>query len=226
MDRLAEIAANLEAVRERIAYAAGESGRAPDEITLIAITKTFPVDDVRLLVELGVADVGENRDQEAAPKAAAVPAARWHFVGALQRNKARSVTSYADVIHSVDRVRLAHALDHAAPKPIDVFVQLSLDGDPDRGGATRADLPAVADAVEESTNLRLVGLMCVPPLGAEPAAAYADVATIATELQRNHPSATLLSAGMSGDMEAAIRHGATHVRVGTALLGNRPRHVG
>lgn len=225
MDRLSQIKTKLEAVRSRIADAARESGRTPDEITLIAVTKTFPVDDVRRLLELGVRDIGENRDQEAAPKANAIPEARWHFVGALQRNKAPSVTSYADVIHSVDRLRLVTALEHAATKPIDVLLQLNLDGDPDRGGATQDALAPLADAVEATGNLRLKGLMCVPPLGADPDAAYSEVAAIAAGLQRNHPTATLLSAGMSGDLEVAIRHGATHVRVGTALLGDRPRQV-
>lgn len=236
--RRAEIAANLRDVRERIRAACVKAGREPAEITLIAITKTWPASDVLHLAALGVTDVGENRDQEAAPKAADVAAAgvdvRWHFVGQLQRNKCNSVARYSSVVHSVDGVRLAGALDRAAGhsnRTISTLVQVSIDGDPARGGAieggagpesTDRDLAAVLDAVAGADRLVLSGLMAVAPLEWEPRRAFERLAEIRARMLRNHPDATLLSAGMSGDVEDAIDYGATHVRMGTALLGNRP----
>ncbi|WP_405090521.1 YggS family pyridoxal phosphate-dependent enzyme [Micromonospora sp. NBC_01392] len=235
-ERRAELAAGLARVRARIADACVAAGRHADEVTLVAVTKTYPAADVVALAGLGVTDVGENRDQEAAGKAAAVADAgavpRWHFIGQLQRNKARSVVRYADVVQSVDSVRLAVALDAAATgardRPLDVLVQVSVDGDPARGGA----LPGVADpergldpvaaAVAGAGGLRLAGLMAVAPLGWEPDRAFARLAEVAARLRADHPGATVLSAGMSGDLESAIGHGATHVRVGSALLGMRP----
>jgi len=175
-----------------------------------------------------VTEVGENRDQEAAPKAAAARAAgaqlRWHYIGQLQRNKARSVAGYADVVESVDSERLVTALDRAAagrPAPLDVLVQVSVDDDPERGGAAGDDLGRISDAVASSAGLRLGGLMAVAPLGWEPDRAFARVAELSARLVASHPGATTLSMGMSGDLEAAVRHGATHVRIGTSLLGMR-----
>ena len=227
-DRRAQLAANLDEVRERIARAAAAAGRDPAEITLVAITKTYPASDVVLLAELGVTDVGENKDQEARAKAAEVRAAgaspRWHFVGQLQRNKARSVARYADVVESVDSARLASALDKAAQElrdsPLDVLVQVSLDGDPARGGAA-ADLPATVEAVAGAPGLRLCGVMAVAPAEWDPERAFARLAEIAQQVRADHPESTVVSAGMSGDLEAAILHGATHVRIGTSLLGMR-----
>ncbi|MEV2241334.1 YggS family pyridoxal phosphate-dependent enzyme [Micromonospora sp. NPDC049891] len=236
-DRRAEIAAGLARVRSRIADACAAAGRDRAEVTMIAVTKTYPAADVVTLVGLGVTDVGENRDQEAATKAAQVAAAgvtpRWHFVGRLQRNKVKSVLRYADVVQSVDSVRLASALDAAATsvgrdRPLDVLVQVSIDGDSARGGAVpdSADpdvgLGPVTEAVAAAGGLRLAGLMAVAPLGWEPERAFARLATVAAQVRAEHPQATELSAGMSGDLEAAIGHGATHVRVGSALLGMRP----
>ncbi|RKN50780.1 YggS family pyridoxal phosphate-dependent enzyme [Micromonospora endolithica] len=235
-DRRAEIAAGLAGVRSRIADACAAAGRDPAEVTLIAVTKTYPAGDVVALAALGVTDVGENRDQEAAPKAAEVAAAGadpcWHFVGQLQRNKAKSVVRYADVVHSVDSVRLARALDAASvsgrDRPLDVLVQVSIDADAARGGALPdtadpdAGLAAVAEAVAGGDGLRLAGLMAVAPLGWEPDRAFARLAEVAEAFRAVHPGATALSAGMSGDLETAIRYGATHVRVGSALLGMRP----
>ena len=229
-ERQAELAANLADVRERLAAACARTGRDPSELTLVAVTKTWPADDVLRLAALGVTDIGENRDQEAAPKAAAVAAAgvtvRWHFVGQLQRNKARSVAGYADLVHSVDSVRLATALDHAAAqardRPLDVLVQVSIDGTPGRGGALPAELDAVADAVAGAGALVLRGVMAVAPMDWEPARAFEALAEIAARLRTQHPQATIISAGMSGDVEEAIDYGATHVRMGSALLGNRP----
>jgi pyridoxal phosphate enzyme (YggS family) len=234
-ERRAELAANLDAVRARVARACADVGRDPGAVTLIAVTKTYPASDVELLADLGVRDIGENRDQEAAPKARDVAAAgvrvRWHFVGRLQRNKARSVAGYADLVHTVDGVRLADALADAARRRgrvLDVLVQVSIDGDPDRGGALVAgaednqSLDRVLARVVDSDALALRGLMAIAPLDWEPDRAFADLAGIAANVRAAHPSATMLSAGMSGDMESAIHYGATHVRVGTALLGNRP----
>jgi PLP dependent protein len=226
--RRAQLAANLDEVQGRIARAAASAGRDPAEITLVAVTKTYPASDVVLLAELGVTDVGENKDQEAKAKAAEVRAAgaapRWHFVGQLQRNKARSVARYADVVESVDSERLASALDKAAQdlrdSPLDVLVQVSLDGDPSRGGAA-ADLAATVDAVAGAPGLRLCGVMSVAPAGWDPERAFERLAGIAQEVRADHPEATVVSAGMSGDLEAAILHGATHVRIGTSLLGMR-----
>jgi PLP dependent protein len=234
-DRRAELAAGLARVRARIADACAAAGRDRAEVTMIAVTKTYPAGDVVALAGLGVTDMGENRDQEAAPKAAEVAAAgvtpRWHFVGQLQRNKCRSVVRYADAVHSVDSVRLAGALDTAAAagrdSPLDVLVQVSIDGDPARGGALpdSADpdrgLGPVADAVAGAGGLRLTGLMAVAPLGWEPERAFARLADVARGFRGVHPGATALSAGMSGDLEIAIGYGATHVRVGSALLGMR-----
>ncbi|MBV9290940.1 MAG: YggS family pyridoxal phosphate-dependent enzyme [Frankiales bacterium] len=230
--RRAELAANLDEVRRRIAVACAAAGRSADEVTLVAVTKTWPAADVRLLADLGVTDVGENRDQEARPKhdACADLALRWHFVGRLQRNKVRSVAGYADVIHSVDRPELVNSLAAAAgdgpERPI-VLVQVSLDLPPTegRGGAPPERVLALARRVSES-GLRLGGLMAVAPMAEQPDAAFARLADIAAKLRADHPSATVLSAGMSGDLEAAIRHGATHVRIGTALLGRRAPRLG
>lgn len=232
-ERRTQLTANLAEVRDRIAGACAAAGRDPGEVTMIAVTKTYPASDVLLLTELGVTDVGENRDQEAAPKAAEVAAAgadpRWHFVGQLQRNKSRSVVRYADVVQSVDSVRLAEALADAARRQgrlVEVLIQVSIDGDPQRGGAVVGADPdrgvdAVAQRVATEDSLRLAGVMAVAPLEWEPERAFARLAEIAARLRADHPSAVVLSAGMSGDLEAAIAHGATHVRIGSALLGMR-----
>lgn len=231
MSRRDELAANLAAVRDRMAAAAQAAGRSPDELTLVAITKTFPASDVVLLAGLGVRDVGENRAQEAASKHAEVgtlpigTGLRWHFVGTVQRNKAALVASFADVVHSVDRPELARALDRAAAAPLDVLVQVSLDGEPGRGGASPADVAGLADLVAGTDHLRLRGLMAVAPLRADPGPAFARLAETAARLRADHPEAIWISAGMSGDLEAAVAAGATHVRIGTALLGRRPPPV-
>jgi pyridoxal phosphate enzyme (YggS family) len=226
LNRLDELAANLTVVRDRIAAAAAAAGRDPAEITLVAVTKTWPAADVRLLAQLGVSDVGENRDQEAAPKHAecADLRLRWHFVGQVQRNKAASVAAYADVVHSVDRTVLVDTLDlHARRlgRGLTALVQVALDDSTGRGGVAAEEVAAVADAVAASSSLTLGGVMAVAPLGADPDAAFARLAAVAADLRRAHPEATVVSAGMSGDLDAAIRHGATHLRIGTALLGHR-----
>ncbi|MGZ4464202.1 MAG: YggS family pyridoxal phosphate-dependent enzyme [Nocardioides sp.] len=230
MSRRDELAAGLDAVRTRIATAADEAGRDPADVRLVVVTKFFPPSDVRLLADLGVTDVGENRHQEAQEKAAACGdlGLRWHFIGGLQSNKAAAVAAYSHVVESVDRAKLVGPLDRGAEgagRVVDVLLQVSLDppGAEGRAGADPADLPALADRVEEAGMLRLRGLMAVAPLGAEPGPAFERLAAIRGELLARHPAADVLSAGMSGDLEHAVRHGATHVRVGSAILGSRPR---
>lgn len=239
-DRRAELAANLRDFAARVNAACLTADRDPAQVSLIAVTKTFPASDVVLLADLGVTDVGENRDQEAAPKqelCAELPL-RWHFVGRLQRNKCASVARYADVVHSIDRPELVEALSAGAVKAgrsISALIQVSLDPVANdaatanavgRGGAWPADVLALADHVNAAAGLSLGGVMAVAPLGADPDGAFARLAQIAAELQARHRAATVISAGMSGDFESAIRHGATHLRVGTALLGRRSVLVG
>ena len=231
MSRREEIETNLAAVRGRIARACGEAGRDPAGVRLVVVTKFFPESDVRILAELGVTDVGENRHQEAEAKAAACAdlGLRWHFVGGLQSNKAAAVARYAHVVESVDRVKLVRRLDEGASErsdPVDCLLQVSLDP-PDaqgRSGADPADLGGLADAVRAADHLVLRGLMAVAPLGADAGEAFGRLAGVHRELLAGHPDATWLSAGMSGDLEHAVRAGATHVRVGSAILGSRP-HV-
>jgi PLP dependent protein len=233
-ERRHEIAAHLAEVRERIALACADAGRSVAEITMIAITKTRPASDVQLLGELGVTDVGENRDQEAAAKAAecahlGVTGLTWHFVGQLQTNKAASVVRYADVVHSVDRGRLVRALGSRARKAgrtITCLVQVSLDGEPGRGGALPEQVPGLAGAVAAEDGLVLGGVMAVAPLGEAADKAFGRLAGIAADVRAAHPGATIISAGMSADLEQAIAAGATHLRVGTALLGARRTFVG
>ena len=252
-DRQAELARRLAAVRTRVAAACAAAGRDEAELTLIAVTKTYPASDVLALASLGMTDFGENRDQEASPKAAEVTAAlaaghgapvRWHFIGQLQTNKARHVVGYADVVHSVDRLRLVRALGpaaRAAGRDVTCLVQVSLDpadaaggpgaGGPgastgagdaqERGGVPPAMLAAVAAAIEAEQGLVLGGLMAVAPLFTDPTAAFAPLRQLSDVIRSVNPSATVVSAGMSGDLEAAIGNGATHLRIGTALLGDR-----
>jgi pyridoxal phosphate enzyme (YggS family) len=231
-DRRAELRENLAALRERIAAACAAAGRPEDEVCLVAVTKTFPASDIRLLSELGITDVGENKDQEAAPKAAQCAAwglrLTWHFVGQLQVNKVASVVSYAHVIHSVDRPRLVGALGRravAAGRELRCLIQVSLDGVAGRGGAQPADVPGLADAIAAEPGLSLGGVMAVAPLGSPPGPAFRRLREIADVVRSAHPEATAISAGMSSDLEEAIASGATLVRIGTALLGGRRAFV-
>jgi hypothetical protein len=228
--RRTELAARLADVRRRIAKACAAAGRGTSEITLIAVTKTRPASDVRLLSELGLSDVGENRDAEAAPKAAlcADLDLTWHFIGQLQTNKCASVVRYASVVHSVDRPRLIHVLGQAARRAdrvMDCLIEVSLDGDPARGGAPSSEVPALAEALEAEAGLVLCGVMAVAPLGMAPADAFTRLLDSAAAVRAVRPSATVISAGMSGDLEAAVEAGATHLRIGTALLGDREPRV-
>ncbi|MFF9108390.1 YggS family pyridoxal phosphate-dependent enzyme [Streptomyces sp. NPDC014776] len=235
-DRKDELAGNLAKVEERIAAACAAAGRRRDEVTLIVVTKTYPASDVRILAELGVRHVAENRDQDAAPKAAEcsdLPLS-WHFVGQLQTNKVRSVVGYADVVQSVDRARLVTALSkeaERAEREIGCLIQVALDAGEsargERGGVAPAGIEELAGLVAASPGLRLDGLMTVAPLTGEYAgrqrAAFERLMDLSTDLRRAHPAATMVSAGMSADLEEAVAAGATHVRVGTAVLGVRPR---
>ncbi|GLB66204.1 YggS family pyridoxal phosphate-dependent enzyme [Arthrobacter mangrovi] len=247
-ERKDQLAANLARVRERIAAAAARrSGPAPE---LIVVTKFFPASDVAALADLEVRDVGENRDQEAAAKAAeleALPAAaglRWHFIGQLQTNKAKSVVRYAHAVHSVDRLSLVKSLskamaaeqarraEHGVRPRGDLLVLLQVDlenrpaqsgaGSSGRGGARPEDIEALAAAVSAAEGLELGGLMAVAPLGADPAEAFSRLMEYSAELRRTHPAAGMVSAGMSQDLEAAVAAGATHLRVGSDVLGPRP----
>lgn len=222
----------LAEVRARIAAACADAGRDPDEVTLVAVSKGQPAERVAEILALAVLDIGENKAQEAAAKAAEIAALhldvvpRWHFIGQLQRNKARSVATFATMVHSVDRPALVTALDAAAeqrPQELDVLIQLNLDSDPDpaRGGVSGPELPALAEAVLAAQHLRLRGLMTVAPTGVDARISFDQLAGYSESLQAIQPSATIISAGMSGDLEAAISAGATHVRVGTALFGAR-----
>jgi pyridoxal phosphate enzyme (YggS family) len=230
VSRREELAAGLAGVRRRIETACRDAGRDPDEVRLVVVTKFFPESDVRLLADLGVTDVGENRHQEARDKAAACAdlPLRWHFIGGLQSNKAAAVAAYSDVVESVDRRKLVAPLARGADErgqPLECLLQVSLDppGAAGRAGADPAELDSLAGAVEAAASLRLRGLMAVAPLGEDPAEAFARLAGIRQDFLAGHPGADRLSAGMSGDLEQAVLAGATHVRVGSAILGSRPR---
>jgi PLP dependent protein len=226
--RRAELASNLAEVRARIVAACAAAGRDVRDVTLIAITKTWPASDVLLLNELGVTDFGENRDAEAAAKAAACAGLpiTWHFVGQLQTNKAASVAGYADVVHSVDRLRLVRALGaaaRAADRELTCLVQVSLDadGDPARGGVPIGGVPQLAGALAAEPGLLLGGVMAVAPLGMPAAEAFAPLRACSAAVRSVRPAAIMISAGMTGDLEQAVAAGATHLRIGTALLGAR-----
>lgn len=232
--RREQIAGGLAQTYERIERACDAAGRGTSEVGLVVVTKTFPASDVRHLHALGVRDVGENRHPEAGEKAAACADLdlRWHYIGQLQTNKAKAVAGYADVVHSVDRVRLVTALarGRSSVEPpssavaLDCLVQVSLDdeGRSGRGGAAPGEVAAIAEAIAEHPELRLRGLMAVAPLGGDPDEAFARLHALHRDLREQYPEAHMLSAGMSADLEAAVRHGATHVRVGSAILGTRP----
>lgn len=221
MDALAE---RLARVSGEIGDAARAAGRDPEDLTTIVVTKFHPSSLIRELYELGVRDFGESRHQDAEPKVRELAGldATWHFIGQLQSKKARAVRSYMDVIHSVDRDSLVDAL--AAPDPLDVFIQLNLTDDPARGGVHESDLLPLAARVAATDGLLLRGLMAVAPLEVEPRRAFAQVREASERLVVNHPDAVNLSMGMSGDFAAAILEGATHLRIGTAITGNRPVH--
>ena len=218
MTRLDDLRDNLAAVRARIDAAAGDR-----HVRLLPVTKFHPSSDLKLLLELGVTDVAENREQEARAKAADVPDMNIHMIGQIQTKKANSVARWAASVHSLDSVRLAEALDRGVAlalergdrtTPLPVYLQLSADGDTARGGVTEQDLPELFDVVRAAENLQLRGLMVVPPLGVDPAPVFARARQLSAGME--------LSAGMSADMEEAIAAGSDIVRVGTDVMGPRP----
>jgi pyridoxal phosphate enzyme (YggS family) len=210
MNRSEELAENLRAVQSQI----------PSHVTLIVVTKTYPVSDVLILKELGVENFGENRTEEGEEKAAAVPAI-WHFQGGIQSRKIKDIVKWTDVIHSLDSADHAQKLGQRALQPLEVFAQLSLDGDPDRGGVVESELSALAAAISSQPQLILKGLMCVPPVHSDPIESFAKIQKVHQRFLQEFPKAQSLSAGMSGDFEVAIDHGATHIRVGSSILGSR-----
>lgn len=230
--RIEELRTNLAAVRARIDAAAGAAGRDPQEIRLLPVTKFHPAEDLRLLVELGAADVAENREQEARGKAAEVPEARIHMIGQVQTKKANSVARWAASVHSVDSVRLAQALDRGMVLALErgdrttdvlpVYLQLSADGDPARGGVLEADLDELVQAVEDAEHLELAGLMVVPPLDSDPGEVFDRARRLCEDVAGKTGRPMELSAGMSGDLEEAVARGSNVVRVGTGVLGARP----
>ncbi|MFD7546636.1 YggS family pyridoxal phosphate-dependent enzyme [Streptomyces sp. NPDC059578] len=234
-DRKGQLAANLAKVEERLAAACVASGRDRADVTLVVVTKTYPASDVRLLWELGVRQVAENRDQDAAPKAAACAdlPLTWHFVGQLQTNKVRSVLGYASEVQSVDRARLVTALSGEAVRAgreVGCLVQVALDAREsargERGGVGPDGIGELAALIAGAEGLRLDGLMTVAPLTGPYAGrqreAFGRLMDLSTALRAEHPTANMVSAGMSGDLEEAVAAGATHVRVGSAVLGVRP----
>ncbi|MFE9660462.1 YggS family pyridoxal phosphate-dependent enzyme [Streptomyces sp. NPDC005955] len=234
-DRKGQLAANLAKVEERLTAACAASGRDRADVTLVVVTKTYPASDVRLLWELGVRQVAENRDQDAAPKAAACAdlPLTWHFVGQLQTNKVRSVLGYASEVQSVDRARLVTALSGEAVRAgreVGCLVQVALDAGEsargERGGVGPGGIGELAALIAGAEGLRLDGLMTVAPLTGPYAGrqreAFGRLMDLSTALRAEHPAANMVSAGMSGDLEEAVAAGATHVRVGSAVLGVRP----
>ena len=222
--RKEEIENNLAHVREKIQTRARASNRDIDEIELIAVTKTFPLSDVKILHDLGMRDFGENRDSEGSAKSEEVQG-NWHFQGQIQGNKLKSITKWAHFIHSLDShdhlEKIATLCKERQGAPLGIFIQVSLDGAHGRGGVLAQDLSRLADAVISTAGIQLMGLMAVAPLGVEADKAFAELAVIHGTFSKNYPGASALSAGMSGDFESAISHGATHIRVGSSILGSR-----
>ena len=223
------LAARLSAIDERIADAARRAGRDPAEITRIVVTKFHPISLVRDLHDLGVTDVGENRQQELTVKREALRAdgdlpLRWHFIGQAQTNKAGAIRRASDAVHSVDRARIADALHRAAvgDDVLDVLVQVNLTQDAGRGGTAVADAERLAEHVLGLDSLRLRGVMAVAPLDEDPAEAFARLRLVSEGIRRVAPDATWISAGMTGDFAEAIDAGATHLRIGSAITGPRP----
>jgi len=228
LDRRSEIANSLADVRTRILDATTKVSRTVEEVTLVAVTKTYPITDVEILHDLGVTDFGENRSAEGLEKSAHVPA-HWHFQGQIQSNKIAAISSWAQTIHSLDDLSHVAKFDRAVgeipEKRLNVFIQISLDGDPSRAGVRGDDLFVLGQAISATHHLDLAGLMVVPPVHAEPEKAFSEVAELAHRFRHNFPMAHSLSAGMSGDYEIAIAHGATHIRVGSQILGPRATHA-
>jgi len=224
MSRVDEISANLEKVNEQIKSAAASVNRLPEDITLVAVTKTFPVSDIEILYSLGIRDFGENRDQEASAKVGLLPKdVRWHFQGQIQSNKLKSVTSWASYIHSVDQLRYAQMIsDYSAGNEKPIFMQVSLDKPPQsRSGVNPSELLELAGAISALPGIRLQGLMAVAPVNSPAEQAFAELEDIRSDFLSTFPDAKSLSIGMSGDYQIAIKYGATHIRIGSSILGIR-----
>ena len=227
-DRDAELSRSLADVQGRILEATSRASRKSEEVTLIAVTKTYPVSDVEILHELGVSNFGENRNAEGQEKSALV-SAHWHYQGQIQSNKIAAISSWAQTVHSLDDLSHVAKFDRAVGeipgKRLNFFIQISLDGDSTRAGVRGDELIAMGQAISSAKNLDLIGLMVVPPVQAEPEKAFSEVAELAQRFRQEFPKAQSLSAGMSGDYEIAIAHGATHIRVGSQILGPRAAHA-
>jgi pyridoxal phosphate enzyme (YggS family) len=227
-DRMTELSLSLADVRARVLEATAKASRKPEEVTLIAVTKTYPSSDVEILHQLGVTDFGENRSAEGLEKSSNV-SAHWHFQGQIQSNKIAAISSWAQTVHSLDDLSHVAKFDRAVGeipgKRLNVFVQISLDGDTSRAGVRGDDLLALGQAISSTRHLDLAGIMVVPPVHAEPEKAFSEVALLSQRFCLEFPSAQSLSAGMSGDYEIAIAHGATHIRVGSQILGPRAIHA-
>lgn len=226
MNRTEELQANLADVHQRIANACLAAGRQTSDITLIAVTKTWPANDIALLAQLGVTDIGENKDQEAKEKFAQLAhlGLTWHAIGQVQTNKAKSIATWADVVHAVDRPALIGALAKVTrPSPLELLIQVNLDPNPTpgRGGALPTQVLSLAEQITSAGEFRLGGVMAVAPLGHDPAPAFAKLQEISKHLLKSYPTATKISAGMSDDLEIAVKYGATHLRIGSSILGHR-----
>ena len=224
MSRKMEIEENLNQVRQKITDAAAKSGRNPNEINLIVVTKTFPISDLEILYSLGVREFGENRDQEASVKAKALPQdINWHFQGGIQSNKLKSICSWASVIHSVDQFKYAKIIsEQPSVKARQIFIQVSLDEPPEsRGGVDPAKLIELANQISSLPNLKVLGLMALGPVDREIEPAFARLQQIQAGFLTDFKDAVFLSSGMSGDYELAISYGATHLRIGSSILGIR-----
>lgn len=228
VDRRAELSRSLSDVQARIINATTRASRKAEEVTLVAVTKTYPISDVEILHQLGVTDFGENRSAEGLEKSSQV-SAHWHFQGQIQSNKIAAIASWAHTVHSLDDpshvAKFDRAVGEIPGKRLHVFIQISLDGDSSRAGVRGDELVALGQLISSTKNLDLVGLMVVPPVQAEPEKAFFEAAEIAQRFRNEFPTAQWLSAGMSGDYEIAIAHGATHIRVGSQILGPRAIHA-
>jgi len=227
-DRKVELSRSLADVQGRILEATSRASRKSEEVTLVAVTKTYPASDVEILHQLGVTNFGENRSAEGLEKSVFV-SAHWHFQGQIQSNKISAISSWAQTVHSLDDLSHVAKFDRAVGeipgKRLNIFIQISLDGDTSRAGVRGDDLLSLGQAISSTKNLDLVGLMVVPPVEAEPENAFSEVAELAERFRQEFPMAQSLSAGMSGDYEIAIAYGATHIRVGSQILGPRATHA-
>lgn len=216
-DRAEELAANLSQLQTEI------SSYSP---TLIAVTKTYPVSDIEILYDCGLRNFGENRSSEGLAKSTAIPAS-WHYQGEIQSKKIREITSWADCIHSLDEAKHAEKISNCMVEQggeIDLFLQLSLDGDPSRGGVVESDLFLLAHHVNQLPGINLLGIMSVPPVDLAAGEAFQRISQVHLRFKGEFPSAPYLSAGMSGDYMVALSYGATHIRVGSKILGARTYH--